>query len=67
MPCWGSNDRSKRIAKISGLADAATAPLCLDCHADNVPPGLAVRNSQLSDRVGCRPATAPRKPGSGRI
>jgi hypothetical protein len=48
-----SNDRSKRIAKNLGLVDAATAPLCLDCHADNVPPDRRGPQFQLSDGVGC--------------
>jgi len=48
-----SNDRSKRIAKNLGLADATTAPLCLDCHADNVPPERRGPQFQLSDGVGC--------------
>ncbi|MFZ2004809.1 MAG: multiheme c-type cytochrome [Stellaceae bacterium] len=48
-----SNDRSKRIAKNLGLADATTAPLCLECHADNVPPERRGPQFQLSDGVGC--------------
>ena len=28
---------SKRIAANLGLASASTAPICLNCHADNVP------------------------------
>lgn len=48
-----SNDRSKRIAKNLGLADATKAPLCLDCHADNVPPERRGPQFQLSDGVGC--------------
>jgi hypothetical protein len=48
-----TNDRSKRIAKNLGLADAEHAPLCLDCHADNVPPAQRGPQFQLSDGVGC--------------
>lgn len=48
-----SNDRSKRIAKNLGLADATKAPLCLDCHADNAPPERRGPQFQLSDGVGC--------------
>jgi hypothetical protein len=48
-----SNDRSKRIAKNLGLADATKAPLCLDCHADNVPPDRRGPQFQLADGVGC--------------
>jgi predicted NAD-dependent protein-ADP-ribosyltransferase YbiA (DUF1768 family) len=45
--------RSRRIARNLGLADAATAPLCLNCHADNVPPERRGPQFQLSDGVGC--------------
>ncbi len=48
-----SNDRSKRIAKNLGLADATKAPLCLDCHADNVAPERRGPQFELSDGVGC--------------
>jgi hypothetical protein len=48
-----TSDRSKRIAKNLGLADAEHAPLCLDCHADNVPPAQRGPQFQLSDGVGC--------------
>jgi Cytochrome c554 and c-prime len=48
-----SNDRSKRIAKNLGLADAEHASLCLDCHADNVPADRRGPQFQLSDGVGC--------------
>jgi len=48
-----NNDRSKRIAKNLGLTDAATAPLCLDCHADNVAPERRGPEFLLSDGVGC--------------
>jgi hypothetical protein len=48
-----SNDRSKRIAKNLGLADAEHAPLCLDCHADNAPPDRRGPQFQISDGVGC--------------
>jgi hypothetical protein len=48
-----SNDRSKRIAKNLGIEDATKASLCLDCHADNVPPAQRGPQFQLSDGVGC--------------
>ena len=48
-----TNDRSKRIARNLGLADAQHAAICLDCHADNVPPAHRGPQFQLSDGVGC--------------
>ncbi|MGH7109683.1 MAG: multiheme c-type cytochrome [Stellaceae bacterium] len=62
---WSKNDkhhlaytvllgaRSQRIAHNLGLKNAATAPLCLNCHADNVPPDQRGPQFQLSDGVGC--------------
>ncbi len=41
--------RSRRIARNLGIANAATAPLCLNCHADNVPPDRRGPQFQLSD------------------
>jgi hypothetical protein len=48
-----SNDRSKRIAKNLAIEDPTKASLCLDCHADNVPPAQRGPQFQLSDGVGC--------------
>lgn len=45
--------RARRIARNLGLADAATAPLCLNCHADNVPPDRRGPLFRLADGVGC--------------
>lgn len=45
--------QSKRIAKNLGLDSAVTARICLDCHADNVPPAQRGARFQLSDGVGC--------------
>ncbi len=45
--------RSQRIARNLGLADAHTAKICLDCHADNVAENLRGRQFQISDGVGC--------------
>jgi Cytochrome c554 and c-prime len=42
-----------RIAHNLGLPDAVSAPLCLNCHADNVPPDRRGPQFQLSDGVGC--------------
>jgi len=44
---------SKRIAANLGLPSAATAKICLDCHADNVPASQRGPKFQLSDGVGC--------------
>jgi hypothetical protein len=47
-------DQAKRIAKNLGLAQPAEeAALCLDCHADNVPPDRRGPQFQLADGVGC--------------
>lgn len=43
----------RAIAAKLGLASASTAKICLDCHADNVPPALRGPRFQLSDGVGC--------------
>ena len=48
-----SNDLSKRIARNLGLKDAASAKVCLDCHADNVPQERRGPQFQLTDGVGC--------------
>ncbi len=47
------NEQSRRIAKNMGIDDAATAKVCLDCHADNVPPALRGPRFQISDGIGC--------------
>lgn len=47
------NDASKRMARNLGIAAAHTEKLCLDCHADNVPPHLRGKRFQLEDGVGC--------------
>jgi len=46
-----AGDRSKRIARNLGLADAQSAPICINCHADNA----AHRGPQfqLGEGVGC--------------
>jgi len=44
---------SKRIAANLGLASAATAKICLDCHSDNVPADKRGPKFQLSDGIGC--------------
>jgi hypothetical protein len=44
---------SKRIAANLGLPSAATAKICLDCHADNVPSDKRGPKFQMSDGIGC--------------
>ncbi len=48
-----SNDRSKQIAAKLGLSNAATARICLDCHADNVPEDKRGPKFNITDGVGC--------------
>ncbi|HJU17651.1 MAG TPA: multiheme c-type cytochrome [Stellaceae bacterium] len=48
-----SEPRSRRIARNLGIADPTTAPLCLNCHADNVPPNRRGPQFQIADGVGC--------------
>jgi hypothetical protein len=43
----------RRIAQNLGLPDAEHAAICLDCHADNVPPARRGPQFQLADGVGC--------------
>lgn len=47
------NETSKRIAANMGLPDAATAPECLACHTDYVPPEQRGERFHLSDGIGC--------------
>ena len=46
-------ERGVRIARNLGLANAATADMCLGCHSDPVPPAKRGPRFQLSDGVGC--------------
>jgi hypothetical protein len=41
------------IARKLGLGDATAAKVCLDCHADNVPPSARGEKFQMSDGIGC--------------
>jgi len=45
--------QSKDIATKLGLANAHTADICLDCHADNVSESQRGFKFQISDGVGC--------------
>ena len=47
------NDESKRIARNLGLTAAHEAKICLDCHADNVPPERRGERFQLEEGVSC--------------
>jgi Cytochrome c554 and c-prime len=47
------DDRSQRIARILGIGDPRKAKICLDCHADDVPPDRRGPQFQISDGVGC--------------
>jgi hypothetical protein len=46
-------ERAVRIARNLGLPNAATADMCLACHADNVSPARRGPQFQISDGVGC--------------
>jgi Cytochrome c554 and c-prime len=46
-------ERGQRIARNLGLANAATAEMCLGCHTDPVPPAKRGPLFQISDGVGC--------------
>jgi hypothetical protein len=48
-----SSPRAKAMAQKLGLGSAATAKICLDCHADNVPPERRGPKFSLTDGVGC--------------
>ena len=48
-----NSDQSRAMANRLGLKSAATAIICLDCHADNVATASRGERFQLSDGVGC--------------
>ncbi|MEQ8859729.1 MAG: multiheme c-type cytochrome [Pseudomonadales bacterium] len=48
-----TTDESKRIAEKLGLGNAATAKICLDCHADNIAEDKRGPKFQITDGVGC--------------
>lgn len=54
--------QSEAIAAKLGLPSAQGAKICLDCHADNVPPEARGQRFQISDGVGCEACHG----GSGR-
>lgn len=47
------NERSQKMAENLGLESAHTADLCLDCHADNVPPAQRGATWRHNDGVSC--------------
>lgn len=47
------NEESRKMADYLGLASAATAKICLDCHADNVAVEKRGPKFQIRDGVGC--------------
>lgn len=47
------SEQSKRIAAKLGIKDASKADICLDCHADNVPPTKQGPEFYMTDGVGC--------------
>lgn len=46
-------ERSRKIAQKLGIANAATATICLDCHADNVAQAQRGDKFQINDGIGC--------------
>jgi len=44
---------SKSIAAKLGLPSATSAKICLDCHADNVPPAKRGPKFQITDGIAC--------------
>lgn len=48
-----TSDESAAIADRLGFSSATTAPICLDCHADNAPLHKRGERFQISDGVGC--------------
>jgi hypothetical protein len=53
------NPRSKAIAQRLGIGEAASAPMCLGCHATPAPAGARGGRFQLSDGVGCESCHGP--------
>ena len=48
-----SSPRARSMAQKLGLPSATTAKICLDCHADNIPPERRGPKFSLTDGVGC--------------
>jgi len=47
------SEESQRMARRLGIAAAEREPMCLDCHADNIPTARRGPRFQLDDGVGC--------------
>lgn len=52
-------DKGRRIAENLGIANAAAAPECLNCHTNNAPVELRGKRFQLADGVGCESCHGP--------
>jgi hypothetical protein len=51
--------RAKAIAARLGIGEAASAPMCLGCHATPAPAGARGARFQISDGVGCEACHGP--------
>jgi hypothetical protein len=51
--------RAKAIAARLGLGEAASAPMCLGCHATPAPAGQRGPRFQVSDGIGCEACHGP--------
>jgi hypothetical protein len=51
--------RAKAIAARLGIGEAASAPMCLGCHATPAPAGQRGPRFQISDGVGCEACHGP--------
>jgi hypothetical protein len=51
--------RAKAIAARLGIGEAASAPMCLGCHATPAAPGARGARFQISDGVGCESCHGP--------
>jgi hypothetical protein len=51
--------RAKAIAARLGVGEAASAPMCLGCHATPAAPGARGARFQVSDGVGCESCHGP--------
>jgi hypothetical protein len=54
-----ANEQSQRIARNLGIGDPQKAPLCLNCHAHNVPANLRGERFKFEDGVTCESCHGP--------
>ena len=54
-----ANDQSQRIARNLGIGDPQKAPLCLNCHAQNIPANLRGERFKMEDGVTCESCHGP--------